>query len=242
MAQAEKIIVEAAARELRGKNEARRLRSTGKLPATLYGGKGGAISLAVNAKHIGAILRSESGHNTLFQVDMGGKHEPAILKDWQVDPVTGKLLHVDLLRIAMDVRMRVKVPVHTFGEPKGVKVEGGVFETVTREVEIECLPGEIPTEFRVDVSNLALNGALRASELPIDTTKMKLLTDPERVLAHVVALRIEEEKPADVAAAATTPAEPEVIKKGKKDEEGEEGAEAGGKAEKGADKDDKKKK
>jgi large subunit ribosomal protein L25 len=242
MAQAEKIVVEGAARDLRGKNEARRLRATGKLPATLYGGKGAAISLAVNAKQVGAILRSESGHNTLFQVDLGGKHEPAILKDWQVDPVSGKLLHVDLLRIAMDVRMRVKVPVHTFGEPKGVKVEGGVFEVVTREVEIECLPAEIPTEFRVDVSNLALNGAVRASDLPIDTAKMKLITEPERVLAHVVALRVEEEKPADAVAAATTPAEPEVIKKGKKEEEGEEGAEAGAKAEKGAEKDDKKKK
>jgi large subunit ribosomal protein L25 len=242
MAQAEKIVVEGAPRELRGKNEARRLRLTGKLPATLYGGKGEAISLSVNAKQVGTILRSESGHNTLFQVDLGGKHEPAILKDWQVDPVSGKLLHVDLLRIAMDVRMRVKVPIHTFGEPKGVKVEGGVFEIVTREVEIECLPGEIPTEFRVDVSELALNGAVRASELQIDATKMKLITEPERVLAHVVALRVEEEKPADVAAVAATPAEPEVIKKGKKDEEGAEGAEAGGKAEKGAEKDDKKKK
>jgi large subunit ribosomal protein L25 len=245
MAQAEKVVVEGAPRELRGKNEARRLRLTGKLPATLYGGKGEAIALSVNAKQVGAILRSESGHNTLFQVDLGGKHEPAILKDWQVDPVSGKLLHVDLLRIAMDVRMRVKVPVHTFGEPKGVKVEGGVFEVVTREVEIECLPGEIPPEFRVDVSNLALNAALRASELPIDTEKVKLITEPERVLAHVVALRVEEEKPADVAAVGTTPAEPEVIKKGKKDEEGEEGeegAKAGGKTEKAVEKDDKKKK
>jgi len=123
------------------------------------------------------------------------------------------------------------VPVHTFGEPKGVKVEGGVFEVVTREVEIECLPGEIPTEFRVDVSNLALNAAVRASELPIDTEKMKLITEPERVLAHVVALRVEEEKPADVAAVGTTPAEPEVIKKGK--QETEEGAEAADKPEKG---------
>jgi large subunit ribosomal protein L25 len=245
MAQAEKVVVEGAPRELRGKNEARRLRLTGKLPATLYGGKGEAIALSVNAKQVGAILRSESGHNTLFQVDLGGKHEPAILKDWQVDPVSGKLLHVDLLRIAMDVRMRVKVPVHTFGEPKGVKVEGGVFEVVTREVEIECLPGEIPTEFRLDVSELALNAAVRASDLPIDTTKVKLITEPERVLAHVVALRVEEEKPADVAAVGTTPAEPEVIKKGKKDEEGEEGeegAKAGGKTEKAAEKDDKKKK
>src|SRR5271154_3227626 len=193
----EKIVVEGAPRATRGKNEARRLRLTGKVPAVLYGGKGEAITLALNAKQVGAILRSESGHNTLFQVDLGGKHEPAILKDWLVDPVSGKLLHVDLLRIAMDVRMKVKVPVHTFGDPSGVKVQGGVFEMVTREVEVECLPADIPTEFRVDVSGLALNGAVRASELPIDTTKMKLITEPERVLAHVVALRAEEEKPAE---------------------------------------------
>src|SRR6202162_750886 len=173
MAQAEKIVVEGAARDLRGKNEARRLRATGKLPATLYGGKGAAISLGVNAKQVGAILRSESGHNTLFQVDLGGKHEPAILKDWLVDPVTGKLLHVDLLRVAMDVRMKVKVPVHTFGEPVGVKVEGGVFEMVTREVEVEVLPADIPTEFKVDVSGLALNESIRASDLPLDTKQTK---------------------------------------------------------------------
>jgi large subunit ribosomal protein L25 len=220
------IVVEAAPRAKRGKNEARRLRQTGKVPAVLYGGKGDAITLAVNTKQVVSILRSESGHNTLFQVDLGGKHEPAILKDWLVDPVSGNLLHVDLLRVAMDVRMKVKVPVHTFGEPAGVKVQGGVFEIVTREVEIECLPGEIPTEFRMDVSGLMLNQQMRASELPIDTAKMKLITEPERVLAHVVALRVEEEKPAEaVATEAATPAEPEVIKKGKKEVEGEEGAE-----------------
>jgi large subunit ribosomal protein L25 len=224
---AEKIVVEGAPRSTRGKNEARRLRQTGKVPAVLYGGKGASITLAVNAKQVGAILRSESGHNTLFQVDLGGKHEPAILKDWLVDPITGKLLHVDLLRVAMDVRMRVKVPVHTFGEPAGVKVQGGVFEVVTREVEIECLPADIPTEFRMDVSELMLGKQLRASELPLDTAKMKLITEPERVLAHVVALKVEEEKPAEVVATeAVTPAEPEVIKKGKKEVEGEEGAEA----------------
>src|SRR5260221_8687779 len=194
----------------------------------MYGGKGEVLALAVNTKQVTAILRSESGHNTLFQVNLGGKQEPAIVKDWQVDPVSGNLLHVDLLRIAMDVRMRVKVPVHTFGEPSGVKVEGGVFEVVTREVEIECLPGEIPTEFKMDVSNLAMNQALRAGDILIDKDKMKLLTEPERVLAHVVALRVEEEKPADaVATEVATPAEPEVIKKGKKEVEGEEGAEAG---------------
>src|SRR6266403_3454717 len=157
----EKIVVEGAPRATRGKNEARRLRLTGKVPAVLYGGKGEAITLALNAKQVGAILRSESGHNTLFQVDLAGKHEPAILKDWLVDPITGRLLHVDLLRIAMDVRMRVRVPVHTFGEPSGVKVQGGVFEAVTREVEIECLPADIPTEFRMDVTNLMIGQAVR---------------------------------------------------------------------------------
>jgi aminoacyl-tRNA hydrolase/ribosomal protein bL25 (Ctc-form) len=212
----EKVVVEATNRETRGKNEARRLRLTGKIPAVLYGGKGEAITLSVNAKQVGAILRSESGHNTLFQVDLGGKHEPAILKDWLVDPVSGRLLHVDLLRIAMDVRMRVKVPVHTFGDPSGVKVQGGVFEVVEREVEVECLPADIPSEFRADVSGLALNQALRAGELQIDADKIKLITDKDRVLAHVVTLRVEEEKPADaVAADAATPAEPEVIKKGR---------------------------
>jgi large subunit ribosomal protein L25 len=218
------IIVEGAPRATRGKNEARRLRVSGKVPATLYGGKGEALSLAVNTKQVTAILRSETGHNTLFQVDLGGRQEPAIVKDWQVDPVSGNLLHVDLLRIAMDVRMKVKVPVHTFGEPSGVKVQGGVYEVVTREVEVECLPADIPTEFKVDISGLALNQSLRAGELPINTAKLKLLTDPQTVLSHVVTLRAEEEKPVE-AAVATTPAEPEVIKKGKKEVEGEEGEE-----------------
>jgi large subunit ribosomal protein L25 len=224
---AQQIVVEAAPRAERGKNEARRLRQTGKVPAILYGGKGGAITLAVNAKQVSAILRSDTGHNTLFQVDLGGKHEPAIVKDWAADPITGKLLHVDLLRVAMDVRMRVEVPVHTFGDPAGVKVQGGVFEVVEREVEVECLPADIPSEFKVDVSGLMMNQALRAKDLPIDPAKIKLITDPERVLAHVVALKVEEEKPAEaVAVEGTAPAEPEVIKKGKKEEEGEEAAEA----------------
>ena len=227
------IIVEGAPRTERGKNEARRLRVTGQVPATLYGGKGGPLSLAVNTKQLTAILRSESGHNTIFEVDFAGKQEPAIVKDWQVDPVSGKLLHVDLLRVAMDVRMKVKVPVHTFGEPSGVKVQGGVYEVVTREVEVECLPADIPTEFRMDVSGLMLNQSLRANELPIDKSKLKLLTDGNSVLAHVVALRVEEEKPVEAAAVvAAAPAEPEVIKKGKKEVEGEEGAEAAKPAEK----------
>jgi len=227
---ADKIVVEAASRESRGKNEARRLRVSGKVPGVLYGGQGDAITVTVNAKQVGAILRSPTGHNTLFQIDLGGKHEPAILKDWQVDPVSGRLLHVDLLRVAMDVRMRVKVPVHTFGEPAGVKQQGGIFEIVTREVEIECLPSDIPTEFKMDVSPLMIGMHLRAGEILIDTAKMKLITDADRVLAHVVALREEEEKPVEAAVEGAVPAEPEVIKKGKKEVEGEEGAEAGGEA------------
>jgi large subunit ribosomal protein L25 len=227
------IIVEGTAREKRGKNEAKRLRLTGQVPAVLYGGKGGAVPLAVNTKQLLAIFRSQSGHNTLFQVSYEGQQQPAILKDWLVDPLSGNLLHVDLLRVAMDVRMRVRVPVHTFGEPVGVKQQGGIFETVTREVEIECLPADIPTEFRMDVSELMLGKQLRASEISLDPAKMKLLTEPERIIAHVVALRVEEEKPAEaVAAEAAAPAEPEVIKKGKKEVEGEEGEEAPAKPEK----------
>jgi large subunit ribosomal protein L25 len=223
------IIVEAAPRLTRGKNAARRVRNSGQVPATLYGGgKPEAESLQVNAKQVSAILRSASGHNTIFNVKTENSEQPAIVKDWQVDPVKGTLLHVDLYRIAMDVRMRVKVPVHVFGDPEGVKLQGGIFEMVVREVEVECLPADIPTEFRMDVSGLMLGMQLRASDVQMDPEKVKLLTDPMRVLAHVVALRVEEEKPAEaVAAEAAAPAEPELIKKAKKEsEEGEEGEEA----------------
>jgi large subunit ribosomal protein L25 len=222
----ETFTIEGQIREGRGKGPARRTRRTGMIPATLYGDHKEAISLAVNAKQVGRILRSETGHNTIFSVKVtGGREEKAMVKDWQVDPVSGSLLHVDLLRISMDVRMRVKVPVHTFGEPQGVKMQGGIFEMVTREVEVECLPGDIPEEFRVDVSELLIGKQLRALDLPFDPKKVKLLTDPQRVIAHVVVLKKEEEPAPEAAVAVeTAPAEPEVIKKGKKEEEGEEGA------------------
>jgi len=224
----DQITVEARPRDERGKNAARRLRRKGEVPAVLYGGEGNSLTLAVNAKQLAAILRSQSGHNTIFKVKLPTGDQSAMLKDWQVDPLLGLLLHVDLQRVAMDVRMHVKVPVHTFGEPQGVKLQGGIFEMVTREVEIECLPSDIPGEIRVDVSELMIGKQLRAGDLPIDTAKIKLVSDPQRVVAHVVALRAEEEKPAEaVAAEAAAPAEPEVIKKGKKEaEEGEEGAAA----------------
>jgi large subunit ribosomal protein L25 len=219
----ETFTVEGKVREERGKNAAHRTRRTGMVPAVLYGGRKESIALAVNTKQVTRILRSETGHNTIFSVRVAdGAEEKAMLKDWQVDPLSGALLHVDLLRIAMDVRMRVSVPVHTFGEPQGVKLQGGVFEIVTREVEIECLPGDIPEEFKVDVSAMMIGNQLRAGDLPIDSEKMKLLTDKMRVLAHVVILKKEEEPTPEAAVAAeAAPAEPEVIKKGKKEEEGE---------------------
>ncbi len=226
----ETFVIEATLRDERGKNAARRIRRTGQVPAVLYGGKSESLSMAVNAKQVARILRSETGHNTILTVQLAGhEDEKAMVKDWQVDPVTGSLLHVDLLRVAMDVRMRVKVPVHPFGEPQGVKLQEGVFEMVTREVEIECLPSDIPEEFKVDVTPLMIGMQLRAGDLPFDPAKVKLVTDPQRVIAHVVALKKEEEvAPAEAAVAVeAAPAEPEVIKKGKKEaEEGEEGAEA----------------
>ena len=232
----ETFTVEGKVREGRGKGPARRARLTGMVPAILYGGKKDSISLSVNAKHVARILRSETGHNTIFTVQVAdGAAEKAMVKDWQVDPVSGSLLHVDLFRIAMDVRMRVRVPVHTFGEPQGVKMQGGIFEMVTREVEVECLPADIPEEFKVDISEMLIGKQLRAGDLPFDREKVKLLTDPTRVLAHVVILKKEEEPAPEAAVAAeTAPAEPEVIKKGKKEEEGEAegGAEPAAKAEK----------
>src|SRR5215469_2990071 len=224
----EQIIVEAAPRETRGKNAARRVRAIGQVPAVLYGGKGGPQAIEVNAKQVSAILRSAMGHNSILTVKTKEGEQAAILKDWQVDPVKGTLIHVDLLRVAMDVRMRVKVPVHTFGEAQGVKLQGGIFEMVTREVEIECLPADIPTEFKMDISPLMIGMQLRAGDIPLDPQKMKLISDPQRVLAHVVALRVEEEKPAEAVAAeaAAAPAEPELIKKERKEKEGEEAEEA----------------
>src|SRR6202451_1103013 len=229
----ETFTVEGQVREGRGKGPARRTRLTGMVPAILYGGKKKeSISLTVNAKQVARILRSETGHNTIFTVQVAeGAAEKAMVKDWQVDPVSGALLHVDLFRIAMDVRMRVRVPVHTFGEPEGVKLQGGIFEMVAREVEVECLPGDIPEEFKMDVSALTIGKQLRAGDLPVDPKKVKLVTDARQVLAHVVTLKAEEVATPEAAAvsADAAPAEPEVIKKGKKEtEEGE--AEGGAEA------------
>ncbi len=212
--------ITAELRDSRGKNEARRLRVRGLTPAVVYGASQGPIPVAVNPKDITRILRSRAGHNSIFNVEIqGGETTPVMIADWQTEPIRETLLHVDLKRIDMTRRVHVRVPVVTFGDPRGVKEQGGLLEAVTREVEIECLPVDIPEEFRVDVSGLTIGQNLRASELPM-TGSVKLLTSGDAVIAHVVALKAEAapETTAEGATAAT-PAEPEVIKKGKKEEE-----------------------
>jgi large subunit ribosomal protein L25 len=225
--------IAAELREEFGKNAARRMRRAGRIPAVMYGAGGSALPLAVDPKQISQILYSESGHNTLFTVEIKGRTPARVmLKDWQVEPVKGNLLHVDMVRIAADARLKVKVPIHLTGEPQGVKVQGGILDFVLREVEIECLPDDIPEHITVDVSGLTIGRHLRAGDLPLGA-KVKLLSDPHRVVAHVVAPRAEEEAAAAELAEAA-PAEPEVIRKGKAEaEEAEEGAEKAEKAEKG---------
>ncbi len=222
--------VEAEPREDFGKNAARRMRRTGRIPAVVYGGGGPVIPVAVDPAGIQRILHSESGHNAIFTVEIHGKAPARVMiRDWQSEPVHGDLLHVDLVRIALDAKLKLKVPIHVTGEPQGVKVQGGIFEFVLREIEIECLPDDIPESVTVDVTPLTIGRNLRVAELPVDP-KVKVLTDANRVVAHVVALKAEEEKPAEVAEAA--PAEPELIRKARAEEEGAEEAEGEEKKEK----------
>lgn len=214
------ITVTAESRDSRGKNEARRLRASGSMPAVLYGGTGEATPLAVNPKELSRILNSKTGHNTIFNLDVTGKEKaPVMIIDWQYDPIKDSLLHVDLKRIDLTRRITVKVPVVTHGDPKGVKIQGGIHEVVSREVEIECLPDDIPEQFVVNVSELLIGQSVRAAEIPMSGS-MKLLSPSDAVISHVVSLRAEEPAPTEAAVAATPAAtEPEVIKKGKKEEE-----------------------
>jgi large subunit ribosomal protein L25 len=220
--------VEVDARQEFGKNAARRLRRAGRIPAVVYGGGGPSIPVEVDPKAILQILHSESGHNAIFTLEIRGKAPARVMiREWQTEPVDGHLLHVDLVRIARDTKLKLQVPVQVTGEPVGVKVQGGIFEFVLREVDVECLPDDIPEHFVADVSGLELGKNFRVSDLTVDP-KVKILTDPTRVVAHVVELRAEEEvKPAGEEVAAA-PAEPEVIRKGKGEaEEGEEAAPEG---------------
>ncbi|MBM3784960.1 MAG: 50S ribosomal protein L25 [Acidobacteria bacterium] len=210
------ITIAAAPRATRGKNEARRLRVAGSMPAVIYGTGKDPVAVAVSPKEVSKILHSSTGHNTIFDVAVeGGAGEPVMIVDWQVHPIKGGLLHVDMQRIDLDKAIVVQVPVHVKGEARGVKIQGGLLELVNREVSIECLPNDIPEFFEVDVTGLGLNQAVRAGDLTLSAS-MVLIEAPDAVLVHVTALKAEA-APADAAAAG--PAEPEVVKaKGKKEE------------------------
>jgi large subunit ribosomal protein L25 len=215
-------ILEAETRGTLGKNEARRTRREGKVPAILYGGDGkGATSIAVTPKALLKILHSESGQNTLISLKLDGAGDTRVLvKDFQLDPITHQVLHADFYRIAMDRMLQVTIPVIAHGEPKGVKQQGGILEFIRREVVIECLPADIPEHIVVDVTELMLHQGIRVRDVAVDA-KWKAVTEGEAMLVHVIAPKAEEvAAPVDGAvAAASAPAEPEVIKKGKKDEE-----------------------
>jgi large subunit ribosomal protein L25 len=222
-------VIEAQPRQdsSRGKNEARRVRAGGQIPAVLYGAKKPTVALLIDPKQMLGILHSESGHNTIFDLQVGSERTKAMIVYWQHEPIKGHLLHVDLKRIAMDVRMKVGVPVKLVGVPEGVKTQGGILEAVVREIEVECLPADIPSHIDVDVSHLVFGTVLRVSDLP-QNPKVKVLTPADQTVAHIVSVKeIVEEKPAEVGVegAAAAPAEPEVIKKGK--QEAEEGAAEG---------------
>lgn len=215
--------------ESRGKNEARRVRVTGRIPAVVYGAKKESIALTVDPKQIAKILHSESGHNTIFDLQVGdaGK-EKVMIVDWQYDPIRSHLLHIDLKRIDMNQTIKVSVPITLVGEAAGVKQQGGILDQVLREVEVECLPADIPSHIDVDVTELVFGTVLRVADLP-HGGKIKFLTDEDQAVAHITTVKEEEVATPDAAAvdAAAAPAEPEVIKKGKQDAEDAPAAEGG---------------
>src|SRR5687768_11703770 len=218
------IVVAAENRTETGKNVNRRLRTRGLIPGVLYGAKREAVPLAVSPKEITTILRSKTGENTLFDLEIGGSRRKVILKEFQVNPIKGNLMHADFYEVALDKEIEVSVHIEVVGVPVGVKVQGGLLDHVTREVEVSCLPSDIPEKITVDVSELEMGGAVRVADLKMPD-KVTLLSDPELVIVHVVAPRAEEEVAAAAAPAegeaAAAGAEPEVIKKGKPAEEGE---------------------
>ena len=199
------------------KNAARRVRAAGKIPAVIYGPGYDPVAVEVDPKHISRILYSESGHNTIFDVEIAGQQgAKAMIVDWQREPIKDQLIHIDMKRIALDKPIRVKVHVRLLGIPVGVKTFGGILDQVMREVEIECLPANIPSHIDVDVTELGLHGVLRVSDLP-HTESVKFISAEDATVAHVVSIR-EEAAPAaaeGAAGEAAAPAEPEVAKKGK---------------------------
>lgn len=219
-------VLEAQPREAGTKNHARRVRREGKIPAVVYGAGKDSLSISVDPRVVTRILNSETGHNTIFDLTFNGERTKAMIVDWQYEPIKGTLLHIDLKRIALDKVLKVNVPIFLVGEAAGVKQEGGIMEQMLREVEIECLPADIPSHIDADVSELTFGKVLRVADLP-RSEKLKFLTDLNQPVAHVTSVKEEVvATPEAVAAeAGAVPAEPEVIKKGKQETE-EEGAEA----------------
>ena len=194
------------------KNHARRVRVQGLIPAVVYGAGKESVAVTVDPKVITKILYSDTGHNTIFDLTIEGAGvTKAMIVDWQNEPIKGKLLHIDLKRIAMDKAMRVSVPVQLTGVPTGVKNSGGILSQVLHEVEIECLPSDIPGHIDVDVTNLEINGTIHISDLP-HSDKLKFLGEEDALVAHVTVMKEEV-----VAEPVAGPAEPEVAKKGKQD-------------------------
>jgi large subunit ribosomal protein L25 len=231
-------VVAAESRGETGKNVNRRLRSRGMIPGVLYASGKQALAVAVSPHEIGAILKSVSGENTLFDLDLGGSRRRVILKEFQREPLRGRLLHADFYEVALDKVINVRVHIELEGVPVGVKLQGGIVDFVTRELEIECLPADIPAKVTVEISHLELGKHLRVSDLRLGD-KVKILAEPELVIAHVVLPKAEvvtETAAAETAAAETAAAEPEVIKKGKPETE----AAAEGKPEKAEKKAEKK--
>ncbi len=220
-------ILEATTRDTFGKNEAHRTRQAGRVPAVVYGASADsalakvATPIAVEPRPLLKILHSESGANTLISLRLEGSATKVLIKEYQLDPVTHQILHADFYRVAMDKMLQVTIPVVVKGEPKGVKQQGGILEFIRREIEVECLPGDIPEHVEIDVSELMLHQGIRVRDVATDP-KWKPVSEAELMLVHVIMPKVEEAPVvADAAAVPATTAEPEVIKKGKKDEEKE---------------------
>src|SRR5687767_14971367 len=217
--------LQAEKREERGKNAARRLRASNRIPAVLYGAeKGKAVEIAVNPKVLSRILHSESGVNTLIGLDLGGSSTRVLVKEYQLDPIDHKLLHADFYQVAMDKTLTLTVPIVLKGEARGVKQQGGIVDFVNREIEIEVLPADIPEHIDIDISELLMNQGLRVRDIYTEGAKWKPITDPDMMIVHVVPPKAEEPTATPEAAAAAVPAapaEPEVIKKGKTEKEEE---------------------
>jgi large subunit ribosomal protein L25 len=219
------ITVRATKRDGRGKNDARRARRDGMVPLSVYGGEGESVSALAPLRELAAILRSESGRNTIFTIDIEGVGASEVMfHDRQIDPVRGRLIHADLTRLVKGQKIEVTVPLHLIGEPVGVREEQGVLEQIVREIEIRCEPREIPDSIDIDVSNLGVHDVLHISDIPVDG-RIEILNSPETVIATVGIVK--EEPVAAPVVEAEGPAEPEVIGKGKKEDE-----EGGGEAEK----------